>query len=137
MSEQSVPFHHGTADAGGEIAQLRQVLALVAEMAGVAGEGGGEVALDEAARVSAAYDAALPVVQRRFDIHAARIARWAAAGVSALLTLTERGRPVAPAADRLAAELGKALGELRDIVSARSAEAQPRPAAGPNGRFVP
>ena len=119
MTQQPVPFHHGTADAGGEIAQLRQVLALVEELAGgAAGKEAGERALDQAARVSAAYDAALPIVQRRFDLHAAQTARWAAAGVSALLTLTEGGRPVGPAATRLAAELRKALAELREIVSA-------------------
>lgn len=116
MSRQTVPFAYGTADAGGEIAQLRQVLALVEELAGVANEPDG--ALDEAARVSAAYGSALPIVQRRFDTEAARTARWAAAGLEALVTLEERGWPVKPAAGKLGEELRKALGQLRVIVSA-------------------
>jgi hypothetical protein len=117
MSRQNIPFAYGTADAGGEIAQLRQALALVEELAGTGGALG-EPALDEAARVSAAYEHALPIVQRRFDQEAARTARWSAAGLEALVTLGERGWPVKPAAGRLAEELRKALGQLRDIVSA-------------------
>ena len=116
MSRQTVPFAYGTADAGGEIAQLRQVLALVEELAGTGGAPDGD--LDEAARVSAAYEAAQPIVQRRFDTEAARTARWAAAGLEALVTLEERGWPVKPAAGKLAEELRKALGQLRQIVSA-------------------
>lgn len=117
MSRQTIPFAYGTADAGGEIAQLRQVLALVEELAG---QGGlpADPALDEAARVSAAYQAAMPIVQRRFDQEAARTARWAAAGLEVLLTLKERGLPVRAAAGRLAEELHKSLRRLRVIVSA-------------------
>jgi hypothetical protein len=117
MSRQNLPFAYGTADAGGEIAQLRQALALAEELAGTGG-GPEEPALDEAARVSAAYHAAAPIVQRRFDGEAARTARWSAAGLEALITLEQRGWPVKPAAGRLAEELHKALGRLRDIVSA-------------------
>ena len=117
MSRQTVPFAYGTADAGGEIAQLRQVLALVEELAGTGGDVGGP-ALDEAARVSAAYDAALPIVQRRFDQEAARTARWSAAGLEALVKIAEHDWPVKAAAGRLAEELHKALRKLRDIVSA-------------------
>jgi hypothetical protein len=116
MSRQTVPFAYGTADAGGEIAQLRQVLALVEELAGTGGAPDAD--LDEAARVSAAYEAAQPIVQRRFDTEAARTARWAAAGLEALVTLEERGWPVQAAAGKLAEELRKALGLLREIVSA-------------------
>jgi hypothetical protein len=116
MSRQT-RFAYGTADAGGEVAQLRQVLALVEELAGTAAEPDGE-ALDEAARISAAYGAALPIVQRRFDQEAASTARWAAAGLEALMTLEQRGWPVKPAAGKLAEELRKALGTLRGIVSA-------------------
>ena len=115
MSRQTVPFAYGTADAGGEIAQLRQVLALVEELAGVSTAPDG--ALDEAARVSAAYESAQPIVQRRFDTEAARTARWAAAGLEALVTLEERGWPVKPAAAKLAEELRKALRQLSEIVS--------------------
>jgi hypothetical protein len=117
VSRETIPFAYGTADAGGEIAQLRQVLALVEELAGTGSEPG-VAALDEAARVSAAYQAALPIIQRRFDQEAARTARWSAAGLEALVTLEERGWPVKPAAGRLAEELHKALGLMRDIVSA-------------------
>ncbi|HEY0084525.1 MAG TPA: hypothetical protein VGB65_01315 [Allosphingosinicella sp.] len=117
MSRQTVPFAYGTADAGGEIAQLRQVLALVEELAGT-GAPPAATDLDEAARISGAYESALPVVQRRFDQEAARTARWATAGIEALVTLGERGWPVKPAAARLAQELRKSLAELRDIVSA-------------------
>ncbi|HEY0148335.1 MAG TPA: hypothetical protein VGB70_04965 [Allosphingosinicella sp.] len=117
MSRQNAPFLHGTADAGAEIAQLRQVLSLVEELSGAA-ETPDVAALDEAARVSAAYEAAMPIVQRRFDEEAARTARWAAAGAEALVTLEERGWPVKAAAARLCEELRKALGTLREIVSA-------------------
>jgi hypothetical protein len=117
MTRQDAPFAYGTADAGGEIAQLRQVLALVEELAGT-GTAPDPVALDEAARISAAYEAVLPIVQRRFDTEAARTARWAAAGLEALVTLDERGWPVAAAAGKLAEELRKALSALRAIVSA-------------------
>jgi alpha-D-ribose 1-methylphosphonate 5-triphosphate synthase subunit PhnL len=116
MSRQNLPFAYGTADAGGEIAQLRRVLALVEELAGVSAAPDSD-SLDEAARVSAAYVSAQPIVQRQFDIEAARTARWAAAGLEALVTLEERGWPVKPAAGKLAEELRKALGQLRETVS--------------------
>ena len=118
MTQQPAPLLHGTADAGGEIAQLRHVLALVEELAGRAGGPAADPELDEAARVSAAYEAAQPIVQRRFETLAAHTARWAAAGVAALVALRDRERPVEPAAARLADELRKALGRLRAIVSA-------------------
>src|SRR3954451_18609416 len=72
MTHQSNhPYMPGLADAGGQVAQLRQVLALVDEIAGrqhapardAALDGG----LDEGARVSVAYAQAWPIVQRRFD----------------------------------------------------------------------
>jgi hypothetical protein len=112
------PYAPGLADAGAEIAQLRRVLALVAEMAGAAPDKPDAAALDEAARIGAAYACALPIDQRRFDEHAATTARWAAAGVEALLRLTERGWPTRAAAERLARELRTALTELGRIVSA-------------------
>jgi hypothetical protein len=118
MTQQQGPFHHGTADAGAQIARLRRVLALVEEIAGAEPPGAADAALDEAALVSAAYESALPIVQRRFDTVAAQTAAWAAAGASALATLGERQRPTQAAAERLAGELRKALGTLRQIVSA-------------------
>ena len=118
MTQQPASFVHGTADAGGEIAQLRYVLALVEELAGRPSAPAVDPELDEAARVSAAYGAAEPIVQRRFETLAAHTARWAAAGVAALVALRERDRPIQPAAARLAEELVQALERLRAVVSA-------------------
>lgn len=113
MTQQQPPcYAPGLADAGAQIAQLRQVLALVEELAGRGPGSPGDDALDEAARVSAAYARALPIDQKRFDSLAGETARWAAAGVGALLKLDEAGLPVRAAADRLAAELQKGLAEL-------------------------
>ena len=118
MTQQNAPFLTGTADAGAEIAQLRQVLVLVDEIAGRPPSRLDGGALDEAARVSAAYGSALPIVQKRFDALAAQTATWAAVGVEALMKIGAAGRPTGPAAARLADELRKALATLRDIVSA-------------------
>jgi hypothetical protein len=113
MTQHDVPFYApGLADAGGQVAQLREVLALVEEIAGTRAQARGD-----AARVSAAYAAAPPVAQRRFDERAAATARWAAAGVETLLRLQEGGRPSAPAAAALAEALCKALGELAGTVT--------------------
>ena len=113
MTQQQPPFYvPGLADAGAQIAQLRQVLALVEEMAGRPGLSPEDQVLDEAARISAAYARALPIDQKRFDTLAAETARWASAGVGALLKLDEAGMPVRAAAERLGEELEKGLGEL-------------------------
>jgi hypothetical protein len=118
MRQHNTPFLTGTADAGAEIAQLRQVLVLVEEIAGRTPARLDDGALDEAARVSAAYGSALPIVQKRFDALAGQTATWAAAGVEALMKIGGAGRPTGPAAARLADELRKALARLREIVSA-------------------
>jgi hypothetical protein len=118
MTQQSHPVPHGTADAGAQLARLADVLALVEEIAGSAPASGQDRAFDTAARASAAYEAAMPIVQRRFDMLAAETGTWAAAGLQALLVLSERGRPTHAAASRLAEELRKALSRLRAIVSA-------------------
>ena len=113
MTQQEPPFYApGLADAGAQIAQLRQVLTLVEELAGRATLTPKDSALDEAARVSAAYARALPIDQKRFDNLAAETARWAAAGVGALLKLDEAGLPVRAAAERLGEELEKGLATL-------------------------
>ncbi|HYE27921.1 MAG TPA: hypothetical protein VEA61_06790 [Allosphingosinicella sp.] len=113
MTQQQPPFYApGLADAGAQIAQLRQVLALVAEMAGRTSLTPRDGDLDEAARVSAAYARALPIDQKRFDGLAAETARWAAAAVRTLLQLDEAGLPVRAAAERLAEALEKALADL-------------------------
>ena len=113
MTQQQPPFYvPGLADAGAQIAQLRQVLALVEEMAGRTSLSPADASLDEAARISSAYARALPIDQKRFDGLAGEIARWAAAGVGALLKLDDAGMPVRAAAERLAEELEKGLAEL-------------------------
>jgi hypothetical protein len=108
----------GLADAGGQVAQLRQVLALVEEIAGRQPAPARDEGLDEAARVSAAYAHAWPVVQRRFDRVAGETARWAAAGVETLLALGESGRPARAAAAVLAEALRRALATLAVTVRA-------------------
>ena len=119
MTHQSThAYMPGLADAGGQVAQLRQVLALVEEIAGRQAMSGGDGDLDEAARVSASYAHAVPVVQRRFDRIAAETARWAAAGVETLLQLSDGGRPADAAAAVVAAELRKALRTLVRVVGA-------------------
>jgi hypothetical protein len=119
MTQQDMaPYAPGLADAGAQVAQLGEVLALVEEIAGITGGARGDAALEAAARVSAAYAAAWPVCQRRFDAKATATARWAASGVEALLKLRETGRPSAPAAAALAKSLRRALADLARIVRA-------------------
>ena len=103
-------------DAGRRVAQLRELLLLVADMAGEPPKTGPrDAALDEAARISAAYEAATPIVQRRFDALATEMAAWAASGVEALLSPLTSGPPRAAAA-RLADELDQALRRLGALV---------------------
>ena len=117
MTHQPATFHApGLTDAGAEIARLREVLSLVREIGGETGNDPG--ALDEAARVSSAYASALPIVQRRFDEEIAIVARWAAAGLEALLILDESERPTKAAASCLALELERALAGVGRIVAA-------------------
>jgi hypothetical protein len=119
MTHQSAhAYMPGLADAGGQVAQLRQVLALVEEIAGRQPAPAHGDGLDEAARVSAAYAHAWPVVQRRFDRFAGETAHWAAAGVETLLKLSDGGRPAQAAAATLAEALRKALRTLGAIVRA-------------------
>lgn len=93
------------------------MLTLVSEIAG--GEPspeGEEAALDESARFAAAYDAAMPILQRRFDALAAETAAWAAAGVSVLLAAGRHGPPPKAAAATLAEELERALAGLAGLL---------------------
>jgi len=100
------------ADPGRQVAQLREALRLVERIAGRdGGPSASDARLDEAARVSIAYDRALPVAQRRFDALAAETAIWAAAGVEALLA-AGHGAPPRAAAARLAESLARALSDL-------------------------
>jgi hypothetical protein len=116
MTHQAPPFAPSTGpDPGHQIAQLREALRLVERIAGRAGAPRHDAGLDEAARISAAYDAALPVVQRRFEALAAETTMWAAAGVEALLAAGEAAPPRAAAA-RLADRLGAALSEIASVL---------------------
>jgi hypothetical protein len=108
----------GLADAGAQVAQLHQVLALVGEMAGRPASGPDLDSLEAAARVSDAYEAALPVDQKRFDRLAREAMASAAAGVEALLALRERGRPCTAPAQVLAEMLEQALRRLAQTVYA-------------------
>jgi hypothetical protein len=97
-------------EAGDQAMQLGRVLALVGELAGRAPADTGSLS-----GLAALYDRSPPIAQRRFDEAAAATARWAEAGLEALLALSERGRPVGPAAERLAHELDRAIRRLAQI----------------------
>ena len=100
-------------DPGRRVAQLREALRLVER---IAGQGAPQdQRLDEAARISSAYDTALPIVQRRFEALAGETSIWAAAGVEALLAAGEADPPRAAAA-RLARRLDAALSEMAALL---------------------
>lgn len=103
------------ADPGRRVAQLREALRLVDRISGRADSAPSDAALDEAARVSGAYDRAPPIVQRRFDALAGEAAGWAAAGVEALLA-GGAGAPARAAATRLAVRLDDALSEMTALL---------------------
>ena len=114
MTHQAPPVPASAGpDPGRQIAQLREALRLVERLAGE--ERAHDHALDEAARISSAYDVALPVVQRRFEALANETALWAAAGVEALLS-SGGGAPSQAAAARLARQLDTALGDLAALL---------------------
>ncbi|HLL58367.1 MAG TPA: hypothetical protein VK391_00555 [Allosphingosinicella sp.] len=116
MTHQSAAYHLRTPiEAGRQVAQLRHVLSLVEEIAGGPHRpGGGDEALDESARVTSAYSAGLPIVQRRFDALAVETAAWSAAAVEALLNAGDRRSKAA--ARRLGDELAKALTQLSELL---------------------
>ena len=103
------------ADPGRQVAQLREALFLVERIAGRPESASHESRRDEAARISDAYERALPIAQRRFEALVAETALWAAAGVEALLA-AEGSAPSRAAADRLAAALQRTLGELAALL---------------------
>ena len=116
MSHQAPPTAPPAGpDPGRQLAQLSEALRLIERIAGRPAMAAGDDELDEAARISAAYDAALPVVQRRFEALAAETAIWAAAGVEALLAAGETAPPRAAAA-RLAGQLDAALSEMAALL---------------------
>lgn len=123
MTHQSPPPPSSAgADPGRQLAQLRELLRLIEGIAGRRDAGRGDALLDEAARISDAYDRALPIVQRRFDALAAETAGWTAAGVEALLAAAQSGSPRA-AAERLATRLEQALAGLAALLRVPSARA--------------
>ena len=102
-------------DPGRQVAQLREALRLVERIAGRSSDARSDALLDEAASVSAGYERAAPIVQRRFDALAGETAAWAAAGVEALLAAGSTQPPRA-AAERLAGQLEQALSAMTDLV---------------------
>lgn len=113
MTHQAPPSPASSGvDPGRQLAQLREVLRLVERLAGRAPVAPDD-ALESAARLSAAYDRALPIAQRRFDARAAEASAWAAAGVEALAA----GDAPAAAAARLADAIEGALAELDALLA--------------------
>jgi len=102
-------------DPGRQVAQLREALRLVERIAGLPESASHESRLDEAARISDAYERALPVAQRRFESLVAETALWAAAGVEALLAAGSAPPPRAAAAS-LAMTLERTLREMAALL---------------------
>ncbi len=114
MTHQAPPFSAAPGpDPGHRIAQLRELLRLVERIAG--DDRGADMGLDAAARVSAGWDRAAPIVQRRFDALLDESAAWAAAGVEALLAAGEK--PPRAAAARLGGEIRRTLKALEALVA--------------------
>lgn len=117
MTHQAPPSPASSdADPGRRIAQLREAQRLVEKIADRDPARGEDAALDEAARLSAAYDRAPPVARRRFDALAAETSIWAAAGVEALLAANDGADPPRLAAGRLAEAIEEALGDLSELL---------------------
>lgn len=118
MTHQAPPSPASSgADPGRQVAQLREALRLVEKLADRASASSQDAALDEAARLSAAYDRAPPVARRRFDALAAETSIWAAAGVEALLAANDAAEPPRRAASRLAEAIEEALGDLSELLN--------------------
>ena len=96
-----------------DVAELRQVLCLVSEMAGSPLPA---PRLDEDARMAAAYMDAMPIVRVCFDRLAAETIARATAGVKALIAIRDAGRPTRAAAERLAHLLAGSLERLGTIL---------------------
>jgi len=116
MSLQQHAFEENVAsDAGRHLARLRHVLGLVEQIAGRE-SASDEEALDENARVSAAYEMAPPVVQRRFDTLIAETSCWASSGVDALAAAKDPRSQPRTAAAMLAGELDHAITQIRKVL---------------------
>jgi hypothetical protein len=111
--EWPIRYVPGVGDAGRRLAQLSEVLNLVQEVGGC--QASSDVALDESARLSSSYAAALPVVQKRFDALADQTEAWAALAVEAL-TKDDDGNAPKAATTALAGELSLALEQLAAIL---------------------
>ncbi|HEY5721840.1 MAG TPA: hypothetical protein VIT45_05910 [Allosphingosinicella sp.] len=114
MTQQGSRFEAMQGSAA-DVAELRQVLALVSEMAGRPLPSS---MLDEDARIAAAYADSTPIVQRCFDRLAAETTARATAGIKALIALRDSKRPTRGAAARLADSLGGSLSRLGAMLSA-------------------
>jgi hypothetical protein len=114
--QTSAPHGSASPEAGRQVAQLRHVLGLVDRIADREERASGDAALDENAQLSSAYEAASPIVQRRFDALAGETVAWAAAGVHALLAAKDDGIQPRAAAAGLADELAAALRRLARLV---------------------
>lgn len=116
--QYSRPYAPNPIDAGQTVAQLRHVLELVERIAARPAAGDSlDSLLDENARITAAYENAPAIVQRRFDSLTADTAGWAATGVQALLTGGDAGvAPPRAAAGALADQLSRALGRIVDLL---------------------
>lgn len=94
-----------------QVSQLRHLLSLVEEIAGL------QSAPRSSADLGEAYANALPLDQRRFHRLADETAAWAAAGVAALIAAEERGGAARAAAGKLAIELRAALDRLEALLA--------------------
>lgn len=120
MSHQAHPYSEALPiEAGQQVAHLRHVLALVEQIAGSDRPTGSYQALDEAARISAAYDQSLPIMRKRFDALAEETITWAAVGLDALQEAQKDSGTPRAAAVQLALELNAALTGLAHILQVR------------------
>lgn len=101
-----------SSDAGRRYASLVEARRLALRLAGGAEASGA----DESERVSAVYEEAPPIVQRRFDTLAAEVSAWAAAGVDALAAASDPDCPPQAAAARLAEALDEAVEDLGKLL---------------------
>jgi secreted protein with Ig-like and vWFA domain len=97
------------------VAQLRQVLSLVEQIAGGAAADS-TLMQSEVARFPAAYDKAPEITRRRFDALASEAASAAAAGIEMLIGRARTAEARIAAADCLAAELRHALGPMGGLL---------------------
>ena len=103
-------------EAGQQIAHLRHMLGMVEAIAASAPASSGYSSLDEAARISVAYDRGLPISRKRFDALAEETLVWAEVGLNALRHAERQSCQPRAAAAQLARELDAALRALSRII---------------------